>query len=696
MNPKSTITKKQNKDVRKVTTKPKVKIIEVKKPFKEQHLYIAFIILALTFIAFIPSLKNDFIPTWDDESFITGNTLIRQLDIASLKEMFTTPVLGAYVPFPLLSFTIEYHFFGVDPFPYHVTNLLLHLSCTVLVFYFFRLLNLNNLYAAFGALLFGIQPMHTESVAWISERKDLLYTLFYLLSLVVYVDYVKKQCRDRKLLLLSLLLFILSLFSKIQAVSLSLSLLLVDYYFERPLKWGLILEKIPFFILSLIFGIAGIIILKREGVLGMNESYGFFKGLFLGSYALNAYVIKFFVPFHLSAMYALPIPPLHSPILLYLLSPLLLLSLTFLIYKTTRSTRAVVFGSLFFLFNILFVLQIVSAGTTYMADHYSYIPYIGLLFIVAWGTGKIVEKRKGRRYIIFPVMAFVIILFLSLTSDRCKTWANGITLWSDVIEKYPDEMHIPYNNRGATYAKLDQWDKAAKDYSKAVEIDPTFERGYSNLGDAYAKMKQWDEVITNYSKAIELKPDKKESYLDRGFAFSNEGQTDKAIADYVKAIELDPNYKEAYYNRGNVYESIQKWDKAIADYSKTIAIDQDADSAYSNRGIVYANLRQWDKAMDDFTKAIEIDKNFDLAWFNRGNIHGTLGQWDQAIADYSRAIEINSNYMAAYAFRGSIYATLGQWENAINDYTKVLEFDPGNTTIFSARENAYQQMHKSK
>ena len=195
----------------------------------------------------------------------------------------------------MLTFAAEYKIFGLNSFIFHLSNLLLHLLCTLLVFQILRLLKLNPLYAAIGAIIFGVHPMHVESVAWIAERKELLYSLFFLTSIIVYINYLNSQKNKLILFLLSLFLFILALFSKITAVTLPLSLLLFDYYLERPFKSKVFIEKIPFFIFSLIFGIAEIIIFQRQGILKATEIISIPDQVFMGFYALSAYIIKFFI-----------------------------------------------------------------------------------------------------------------------------------------------------------------------------------------------------------------------------------------------------------------------------------------------------------------------------------------------------------------------------------------------------------------
>lgn len=553
-------------------------------------------------------------PTWDDGIYITENPVITHLDFASIKTLFTTSVNSSYVPIPLLTFAIEYKLFGYNPFAYHLTNLILYLICSLLVFQIFRLLNLEPVYAALGALLFGIHPMHVESVAWITERKDLLYGLFYLASIIAYLKYIRGHGQEFKFFMISLLFFVLALFSKIQAVVLPLSLLLIDYYSQRknltplvkkdptpyrPLRREgvvrLFIEKIPYFVLALVFGLAGILILKEHGGLQNNEFSRLSERIFFGLYALSTYIVKFFAPFHLSAFYPYPEKPLPSLPILYYLNPVILFLLAFLIYRTARHTRAIVFGTLFFLVNIIFMLQILVAGSTYLSDRYSFIPYIGFCFIAGWGLKKIMKNKKEIKTIIIAATSIVIILFISLTFNRCKIWNNGVTLWTDVIEKYPTENAIPYITRGIAYGNLGQWKKAVTDYSKAIEIDPKITDAYSNRGIAYGNMGQFENAIADFTRAIGIDLKFARAYSNRGLAYAELRMWDKAIADYSKAIEFNPKYATAYFNRGCAYGNLGQWDKAISDFSRTIEIDPNYTAAYSNRDYAYTKTSMYVK-----------------------------------------------------------------------------------------------------
>jgi len=683
------------------------------------------IILIITFIAFLPSLSNQFIKAWDDGAYVTDNSMITHLNWDSIKGFFTTQKNGTYVPLPLLSWALEFKFFGLNPFPYHLNNLLLHLLCTSLVFYFLILLRIPVLYAAFGALLFGIHPMRVESVAWVTERKDLLFSVFYLGSLITYVKYILVKNKRPIFFLLTLFLFVLSLFSKIQAVSLPLSFFLVDYWFARRLKWNILWEKIPFLLLSLGFGLTGYFILQHTQVIEIHDKFNLLTRILLGLFSLSAYIVKFIVPLNLSILYPYPVDPGESLPILYWLNPVFLIALAVLIYITARKTKAVVFGFLFYLFNVMFLLQFVRAGQAYQADRFTYVAYIGLFFLAVWAAHKYATRNKSSQWMIAGLAIVFTVFFFSATYARCKDWKDNITLWNDVIEKFPQKIPTAYYNLGLAYEKLGQWDKAIAsytgaiqirpkytdaysnrgiayknhgqldkaidDYSKAIALDPEYVKGYYNRGTAYYLLRQFNQAIADFSKAIALNPDHTKAYNNRGIVYNDLGRWDMAVADFSKAIEIDPNYKDAYANRGISYGRIGQWGKAITDYSSVIAISPDASDAYNNRGIVYSSVGQWDKAIADYSKAIELDPNSRDALSNRGLSYGHLGQWEKAIADFSRTIELDPKYINGYNNLGNAYFTLGQWDKAIAQYSRAIEIDPSNKNAFYNREVAYKR-----
>jgi protein O-mannosyl-transferase len=616
---------------------------DTKEGFFEKPVNLAIIIIAITFIAFFPSLKNNFIPTWDDDRYVMNNPVIQDLNLPNVGKMFTRPVNGAYVPLTLITFAIEYNLFGNKALPFHTTNLILHLLCTFLVFRLFRLLNLNLIYAALGALLFGIHPMRVESVAWITERKDVLYGLFYLISLIAYLKYTTQQTNKSRYYVICLISFFLALLSKIEAVTLPLSLILIDYYSKRPLNGKLITEKIPFFFLSLFFGLIGVLIiyragLKVEGFLKVNETESLISRVFYGLYSFGGYIFKFLFPFQQSALYPRPEATGFFKIVLYFLNPVILLLLGFLIYRTLRKTVVILFGALFFLANIIFLLQVFSVGIAFFADRYTYIPYIGLFFITAWSAEQLIRKRPQIKYTIVTVLTIYSLVLITLTYNRCKVWKDGVSLWSDVIEKYPDRTIIPYTNRGISYTTLGEWDNAITDFNKVISIDPKNAGVYLDRGFVYGFLGQPEDAIADFSRSLEIDPENARAYQNRGVAYGNSGHTDKAIADFNKAIGIDPRYVAAYSNLGLMYLEQKKFDTAIEISLKGLKIDQNVAELHNNIGNCLIEKGEDDKAIDEFLKSIMINgADLDavlgllVAYYNKNDMVTAKGYLDKAM-----------------------------------------------------------------
>ena len=273
--------------------------------WKYSHIWICIASISiLTFIVFYPSLEGQFIKTWDDYGYAVTNKYIDDFNWDNVKGMFTHALYGNYNPLTILTFAVEKHFFGTNPYVHHFNNILLHILNSLLVFWLAVRLRLQLIAAYLVSILFAIHPMHVESVAWITERKDVLFGFFYLAALISYIYYIKRK--ESRYYLLCIFLMILSLFSKIQAVALPLSMLLIDYYFRRKLSVKLIAEKIPFFALSLLFGLLGVHFLQEAGAFNVTSNIEWYERPLMGAYALGAYLYKALIPYPLSAYYPYP------------------------------------------------------------------------------------------------------------------------------------------------------------------------------------------------------------------------------------------------------------------------------------------------------------------------------------------------------------------------------------------------------
>jgi protein O-mannosyl-transferase len=597
--------------------------------------YYALFIVVITFISFFPALKGGFMQTWDDEKYVTGNPMVKELTAGTVKQMFTKQVNGSYVPLPLLTFAIEYKLFGESPMPFHMTNLLLHILCTLLVFKILRLLKLDLVYAAFGALLFAVHPMKVESVAWITERKDVLFSAFYLGAVITYIQYITESPQKPRFLAYSILLFLGSLFSKIEAVTLPVTLLLIDYLLQRPFRVKLLTEKIPYFILSLFFGLLGLYIIYRIGLhipdyLKTEKALGFTDRLFFGLYAITGYIIKFFVPYSQSAMYPYPVMTGMTMAWIRYINPLVIVALIFLVVYSARKTLVAAFGMLFFLVNIFFLLQIVSVGSGFFADRYTYIPYIGLIYIVLWFAQETVHKAAGRKFLVLGILSVFAAVFIVMTFTRCKVWKDGVSLWSDVISRYPGTSMESYVNRGISYTVTQEWDKAMDDYTTALSIGPV-------------------------SAGV---------YADRGIVYGFTNQPEKAVADFSRAVELDPKNAKALFNRGVTYGNMGQTDSAIIDFRKVLTLDQVNVSAYSALCILLFEEKRFDTCMILAEKGVKLDPYRSELYAIIGNCELETGAPEKAFEPFRHCLRLDDGNLDAFLGLAAAFMLSNDYENA--------------------------------
>lgn len=606
--------------------------------FKQEWLLVAFILL-ITFLVFSPVLKYDFV-NWDDDVNVTINPNVRELNAASVKEIFSHTVIGGYTPLTTLSFAVENRFFGMKPGVFHLNNLLLHLLCTMLVFVFMRKMETNLFVSFVVTFLFGIHPMRVESVAWITERKDVLYSFFFLLSLISYLVFYKSKRLVFYFLALSA--FIFALLSKIQAVSLPLILLLIDYFFEKKFQFKQVWNKIPFFILSLVTGLAGIYFLGYEGTLETGTVLPFIQRIFIGTYSFCVYLIKSVLPYQLSAIY--PNPAKIS--VLYYASALLVILLAFLIYKSGKHRKDLIFGSLFFFFNVIFILQVVGAGQTFIADRFTYIAYIGLFFLIARALN-FLYISKWKTYVIFLGMIYLVVLGI-VTWNRTQVWKNSETLFSDVIRKYP-KFAIAYNNLGFYYRDQNQNEKAIAAYGKSIEINPEGYISYNNRGEAYFDRGEIDKALEDMNMAIKLKPDYIKALSNRGAALGSKKEFVLALKDLDKAIALDTKNLKAYSNRSLVYYSLGNFEKASKDLTTYLQIKPDDADVLNLRALCFSQLGRNQDALADFNKSIQLNPKKGVLFRNRSFLLNKMGNYHEALKDIMKAqelgVQVNPGYL---------------------------------------------------
>jgi tetratricopeptide (TPR) repeat protein len=578
-------------------TQKAVKIKTAKEPKRKLLIWIL-PILAITAIVFSPMLNNGF-TNWDDEYYIVQNSMLRGPDWAAI---FSTQLLSNYHPITVATYAMNYAMTQLDPSSYLITNLLLHLANTGLVFYLIWLISGKKIFvAAFSSLVFAIHPMHVESVAWISERKDVLYTLFFLLSLIKYWRFLTDG-RNRDLIY-CFLFFVISILSKPAAIILPFVLVLFDYWYGRKFTPRVFVEKIPFLLVSIGFAIATFLIQSKTAVASL-DYYPLWTRFFFASYSAMMYIIRFFIPYPLSAFH--PFPMTRTMPWPMIVAPAFMLALLAVVWFK-RKNKLIVFAFFFFFINLVLVLQFVSIGGSLLSERYTYVPYIGVAFII----GMLLDKyaASNNKAIVWGIPAAALLVFCVITFQRIKVWNNSQTLWTDVIKHFPDAP-MPRTNRADHLINLSvrTADKEKKNELLQMALEDCNVSLKSNLNQAKAYEKRQNIYLRLNKDTL-------------------------ALADANSLIRLEPKNKIGYYTKGAVYQRFNMPDSAIVWLNKCLEISPNADYALNNRGsVLLNNYKKYDEAVADFSKAIQINPVGDY-YLNRSRCYYMLGQLDKARAD---------------------------------------------------------------
>ena len=595
--------------------------------FKSHFAYILLLTI-ITTVLFSGAVEHEF-TNWDDNHYVTQNALVQDLSFQNTVRIFSSFVHSHYHPLTILSLAVDFHFWGLNPKGFIIVNIILHLLNVIMVFLILKLLSGDGYIALGAALIFAIHPMRVESVVWVTERKDVLYAFFYLLAIYHYIKYITSG-ENKKYYILTLLMFVLSLLSKALAASLPLVLLLLDYYHARKKFLKLIIEKIPFFALSLLFGVIAVVAQSGE----VPNKHPFFAHLFLMSYALMFYLIKFFVPLFQSVLIEFPEKTTSYLPLKYYLSFLIIPVSIFLYIKLKKIRKELLFSFGFFMVGIILILIKFPVGPAYIAERYTYIPYMGLAFLISFIINKYPSGiLKKTVFIIF----FCWLLFLSYrTYLQIQVWENSESLWSNVIKHNPYSV-IALNNRGdAKYYKGD-YAGAIKDYDKALNINNETAGAYNNRANSKKQLNDLKGAIVDYNKALEIDCNYFDAYFNRAIAKDLLGDTAGALADNDKAIELKPNYADCYYNRANIKFKIGRIEDALKDYDKTITLNQAHADAYCNRGGAKHKLKDYLNAEKDYNKAIQLNPQYANAYNNRAVLRYEQGDTYNACLDWEQS-----------------------------------------------------------
>ncbi|MEI6433780.1 MAG: tetratricopeptide repeat protein [Bacteroidota bacterium] len=581
------------------------------------------VILPVVFLAFSPILDNG-LTNWDDPDLIIDNPLIRTLSFDNLKTIFTTFYFGNYQPLHLAVYSVEYHFWQLNPAGYHAVSLFLFLIITSLVYYFIYLIgNRRILIAIIATALFAVNAMRVESVAWAAERKDMLYALFYVASLIAYVKYILSADESKgmpkiRYLVYALVFFVVSVFSKVMAVSLVGALVFLDYLYARRLTVWLVLEKIPFVIISIILGLVQVKAAASTHTIDTSGQFDFIDRMLIVCRNLMFYIYKMLLPLDLSAFHPYPVRLAGQawPVEFYIAPAFALLILILFIWSL-RKSRTMVFCIGFFISALALVLQFVAIGPALFNERYSLIPAIALSFALAMLVDRLIIRYPSAKPVLFGVTGIYFVFMFVLTFVRCNVWQTSLILWDDVLAQYP-RASIALNNRGKIYGnELGNTTKALEDLSAAIASDPGYEGPYSNRGIIYCMNGKFDKAIADFNTALRIKPDYYESIANRAIAFAQTNKLDSALIDFTRCVELAPGKPTIYLNRGLCYYQMRQQEKAIADFNKGISLDPENGELYFRRSYSYHELGKHAEAFQDAQIAKNAGIKVEQAYFEK-------------------------------------------------------------------------------
>jgi tetratricopeptide (TPR) repeat protein len=651
-------------------------------------------LLALATLAvFLPVARQGFV-NYDDSDYVSENPHVQSgLKWENIIWAFKTGHASNWHPVTWLSHMLDCQLFGQKAGPQHLISVGFHIANTLLLFVLLRRMTGALWRSALVAALFALHPLHVESVAWISERKDVLSAFFFLLTLWAYVRYV--ECRRQKaegsntehatrhtphataFYLLSLFLFALGLMSKPMLVTLPFVLLLLDcwplqrFHIENQQSkiknlLPLLLEKLPFFALAALSSLITFIVQRKGGAVSTSLSLGVRIANALVSYI--RYIGKLFWPKNLSVLY--PYPG-HWPAWQVIVSAVLLLAVSGAVILAARKRPWLAVGWLWFCGTLVPVIGLVQVGIQSMADRYTYVPSIGLFIMLAWGLDELVPVRPWRSSALAIGTASLLAACAFLTERQIRFWRDSEALFRHAVRVTRDN-YLAYNNLGFYLSGQGRSAEAMENYRLSLKINPAYEDALNNLGYALAGQKKYSEAIPLYEAALRIRPNHAEVHNNLGNALSETGKIDDAINHYLIVLRQKPDHADAHNNLGIALAMKGKLDEAIAHFHEAIRCKPSYASAHSNLGNALAVQHKLDEAIREYRESLRLKPDDAQAHNNLGNALAEQGKVEDAIGHYREALRLNADNPEAHFNLALALIRQGKREEAAAHLTEAL------------------------
>jgi len=530
-------------------------------------IYVSLSLAALTILVYFQVHDFEFV-NFDDRETILGNSHIQNgLTLAGLGWAFTTAYAANWFPVTWISHMIDFQLFGLDSGWHHLTNVMIHTASVLLLFALLRRMTGKVWESAFVSFVFALHPLHVESVAWVSERKDVLSAFFWFLTTWLYLDYVDRPNLRRYLL--SLGAFCLGLMSKQMLVTLPFVLLLLDYWpLKRPkttIISRLVMEKVPYMALSVAASVIAFKVQHSAGAVLSVDSIPLATRAANAVISYAAYLGTFFLPSNLAVFY--PYPP-SLPAWQIAGSALVLAIVSALAIRRPYLTV----GWLWYLGTLVPVIGLVQVGEQARADRYTYIPMIGISIMLAWGVAELIEMRPEMRTTVGALSIAFCTGWLVVCWTQIHYWKNSVRLFERAIMT-TENNYIAHLNLGTVLAEQGRTKDALRHLYASVEEKPDHADGHDTLGAVLGQLERTDEAAEQFRQAIRIQPNDSEAHSNLGNVLLAQGKFADASGEFQTALRIFPDFATAHFGLGAALLNLRQTDDAIAQFTEALRID---------------------------------------------------------------------------------------------------------------------------
>ncbi len=626
--------------------------------------------------------RYDFLNYDDNEYVIENPHVYTGLRWKNIVWAFTSSHSCNWHPLTWISHMIDCELFALDAGNHHLVNVLFHIANTLMLFLLLRRMTGALWRSAFAAALFGLHPLHVESVAWVAERKDVLSTLLFLLTLWSYSRYTEKPGFGRYATVI--VLFALGLSAKPMLVTLPAVLLLLDAWplkriahFDRRMLLRLINEKVPLFALAAASCIVTFIVQKHGGSVSSLQAFTLAERSANALVGYAWYLLKMLWPTNLAVLYPHPgMPPLWK----IAGSAVLLVLISFSVLRASRRHPYLPVGWLWYLITLVPVIGLVQVGAQAVADRYTYIPLIGLFISLCWAGAAILKTRPATAASISTVILF---FFGIVASAQLEHWQNSYTLFKHTVA-VTDNNYIAHGNLGVALADMGKNSEAIREYHKALRFNKTYSVAHNNLGFLFQKKGDADQALHHLQLAVRYNPKLYKARFNLAALLAKRGDIEEALSEYYKVLETNPDFAKARINLGLLAMQQGKTDEAIVQYEAALEIDPGLAKAHYNLGIACAAQNKTLDALAHYREAIRLIPDYTDAHYNLANLLLRTGDPQNAVGHFRRALEIDPGNAGAHGGLGLALERAGDHDGAELQYRLAIEADPGSA---AARNN---------